>query len=112
MNLGYRVNAASPVAVSTGIPVTWQQTPTHAYVAFNWSPDDQFVPDVSVNGGPFHSTTWPFDPVTNGWRTIAVEVPLSEVHTGINTITFRTPRDTVVSNVNILLIAAAPVPQT
>ena len=57
-----------------------------------------------------HTTTWPFDSATFGWRTIAVPVPLSEVVDGANTISFTSVDETVISNVNVILIAGSPVP--
>ena len=107
--LGYRVGTAGRTFQVAG--VYWSQTPTTALVLMNWqSQIPMTVPSVSVNGGPWHDTAWPFDPTTFGWRTIAVPVPLSEVHAGTNTITLKSPVDIVVSNINLGLIVAAPVP--
>lgn len=114
-NLGWRITA-TPVALHT-LPVFQLQTPTSVIVTFNYwisccQPEFN-VPQVRVNGGPWHATTP--RPVDNGdsWSTIAVPVPLSEVLTSnvSNLIEFRTGGSTeVVSNVNIILIAGAPVP--
>ena len=49
-------------------------------------------------------------PSFSGWRTFGVEVPVSEIRTGTNTVTMRTSDETAMSNLNIGLIAAEPVP--
>jgi hypothetical protein len=90
--------------------VTWKQTPTAALVTFSFFCEMTSVPTVSVNGHTAHATAWPFDSSAFTWRTLAVPVPLSEVHAGTNTVTFRDADNAVVANVNIALIAAAPVP--
>ena len=109
-DLGYSVGA-TPVAV-TAPGVYWLQTPTKAYVAFNWFAVTQSVPSVSVNGGPWHDTPWPFDSESYTERTIAVPISMSEVKTGDNTIQFKWngSGSTAVANINIILIAASPVP--
>jgi hypothetical protein len=109
--LGYRVEQ-SPVSMQAQ-NVHWLQTPTAAYVAFNWAPIDFNVPMVRVNGGPWHQTAWPYGTGPMFWRTYAVPVDLSELRTGTNTIEFQQvagAEPTVVANVNIILIAASPVP--
>ncbi len=110
VNLGYRVT--TDVTGVTAPGVYWTQTPTKQFVAFNWYPWDASVPSVRVNGGAWHDTPWPFDSETFVWRTIAVPVSLSEIHSGSNTIEFKYPTatGTVVSNVNVILIAATTVP--
>lgn len=109
--LGYRVEQ-SPVAVQAQ-NVHWLQTPTAAFVAFNWAPIEPSVPMVRVNGGPWHQTAWPYGGGPMFWRTYAVPIDLSELRTGANTIEFQQPggaQPTVVQNINIVLIAASPVP--
>jgi hypothetical protein len=108
MELGYRV---TPAGRSIQVPgVMRRQTPTGAIVTFNWYATTTTVPRIRVNAGTTRSTAWPFDGLTYGWRTIAVPVPLSEVVDGTNTIRFTPSTDTVISNVNLILIAGAPVP--
>lgn len=107
--LGYQTPTATLPTVQ---PVTWVQTPTTAEVTFNWFPFDPVVPGVSVNGGPVHTVVWPGSD-TFAWRTIAIPVPLAEIHQGVvNTITLSSNggQSTVVANINLALIAAAPVP--
>lgn len=98
-----------PVSGLHTVPVSRVQTPTAAYVLFNWFPWQGNVPDVRVNGGAWHGSAWPGGGAFS-WRTIAVPVPLSEVPDGVATVDFRGSGQTAVSNVNILLVAAAPVP--
>jgi hypothetical protein len=87
-----------------------RQQPTGALVTFGWFTYDQTVPDVRVNGGPWHSTAWPFDGTIFTERTLALPIDLSEVHDGTNTIEFRTSSTQVIHNVNLILVAGAPVP--
>lgn len=107
-NLGYRVDPGATVNL-TPTPVSWQQTPTTVYVGLNWWPEQAAVPSVSVNGGAFQTIPWPGGE-TFGWRTVAIPVPFSDVHAGANTIAVRWSGSTTtaISNVNLILIAAAP----
>ncbi len=110
LNLSYRVTT-NPTAV-TAPGVYWNQAPTKQFVAFNWFSWEAAVPSVRVNGGQWHDTPWPFDSETFVWRTIAVPVPMSEVKPGNNMIEFKFSgaNGTTVANVNLILIAAGPVP--
>ena len=67
-------------------------------------------PRVSVNGGPYHATAWPFDAKTYTERTISVPIPLSEIHNGTNSISFQSDFGVVVHDVSLVLVNAAPVP--
>jgi hypothetical protein len=109
--LGYLVGS-EPVALRAP-GVYWLQDPTKSFVGLNWFPYETTVPDVSINGGPWHETAWPFaedEPFM--WRTYAIPIPNGEIRAGDNTIEMRYSGDdgTVVANVNIILIAASPVP--
>jgi hypothetical protein len=104
-NLGWKVTN-TPLLVRT-VPVYRLQTPTAALVTFNWNPQASVVPSVRLNGGPWHDTAW-YGGGTFGWRTMGVSVPVSEVHDGVNTIEFKSTADTVVTNVNAILIAGSP----
>ena len=110
-NLGYQVG---PAPVTLQVPnVHWVQDPSTVLIGLNWFPDQPIVPSVSVNGNPAHTVVWPFDPETSGWRTIGIQVPLSEIkRDATNTVTISAGQAMVVSNVNIILLAAAPVPPT
>jgi hypothetical protein len=108
-NLGYLLSANTPR--SFDVPgVFRRQTPTGALATFQWAAGDQTVPSFRVNGGPVHTTAWPFDATINTDRTIAVPIDVSEVHDGTNTIEFTSGTDTVVHNINLILVAGAPVP--
>ncbi len=108
--LGYNVDNGADRTVSAD-NVHWLQTPTTAYIGMNWFPfEGPDVPSVSINGGPFHTIAWPFDSTTYVWRTIAIPIPVGEVKEGTNTITLRNASRTVIANINVILIAASPVP--
>lgn len=110
VQLAYRVTT-DPTAV-TAPGVYWDQTPTKQFINFNWYTWDQTVPSVRVNGGVWHDTPWPFDSQTFSWRTIAVPISLSELKQGTNTIEFKFAggNGTIMSNVDVVLIAATAVP--
>ena len=109
INLGWPLSStSSPTLQVTG--VGWSQTPKTALVTFSFWGEQTVVPSVSVNGLPAHSMSWPFDGDTFTWRTIGIEVPVSEVRGGTNSLTFTTSDYGSIANVNLALIAAAPVP--
>jgi hypothetical protein len=110
VNLGWGVSPNKPLTL--GVPgVTWAQTPTTVLVTFNFFCEATVVPNVSVNGLPAHATPWPYPGGTDfTYRTIAVPVALSEIHPGTNILTFTANDNAAIANVNIALIAAAPVP--
>jgi hypothetical protein len=105
-NLGWKITA-TPTLLRT-VPVYRLQTPTSALVTFNWNPQASVVPSLRINGGPWHDTAW-FGGGIYAWRTLAVSVPVSEIVDGVNTIEFKSSSDTVVSNVNAILVAASTV---
>lgn len=106
---GYDVGSGGTTVSAPG--VFWNQTPSKQFIAFDWFALDASVPSVSVNGGAFHTTAWPFDSETFTERTIAVPVALSELHAGSNTITLKYAGGTTsVQNINVILLAATPVP--
>lgn len=112
-NLGWKVTS-TPVALHT-LPVFQLQTPTSVLVTYNYwvqgFPVDHTIPQFRLNGGPWHVTAPPTD-ASDGWATIGVTVPLSEVLTNnvSNLIEFRSGgTQQVVSNVNVILIAGSPV---
>jgi hypothetical protein len=109
MSTGYTVTPGTTRLFS--VPgVTWLQTPTGGQAVFSWFAFDQNVPSVRVNGGVWHDTVWPFDPVVGTERTISVPLAVSELHTGTNTIEFKNATGTVLHNISIIAVAAAPVP--
>ena len=93
--------------------VFWLQEPTKSFVGLNWFPYEALVPSVRVNQGAWHDTPWPFaDDESYAWRTLAIPIPFEEIRDGDNTIEvkYAGADGTVVANVNIILIAASPVP--
>ena len=110
VNLGYFVDT-KPIAV-TAPGVHWDSTPTKQFVTFNWFAEDPNVPSVRINGGAWQTIAWPFDNQTYVWRTIAVPINFADIHTGNNTIELKHPTTTgtVISNINLTLIAATNVP--
>jgi hypothetical protein len=105
VNLGYLLDATGSLNVDG---VYWEHTPSQAYVGFNFWNNSAAIPTVRVNGGPWHTMAWPFDGAAS-WRTIAIPIPLNELRPGTNTIEFQGAYEVVVSNINIILINAAPV---
>lgn len=112
--LGYLVSGTTERVLTTGQSVTKLQDPTNCAVLFNATPTQGTVPDVRINGGTWIHTTWPGFTSENIYKAFDVTVPCSEVHYGTpNTISFKgnnPPGDIIVTNVNLLLVAAAPVP--
>jgi hypothetical protein len=109
--LGYVVHEEPTDLVAPG--VYWLQEPTKSFVGLNWFPYEALVPSVRVNEGAWHDTPWPFaDDETFVWRTLAIPIPFEEIRDGDNTIEVKYAGGdgTVVANVNIILIAASPVP--
>lgn len=109
LNLGYRVDDTPRALTAKG--VYWDKTPTAAYVLFNLYVAGITFPDVRINGGPWHTQSWPYpDQNTNAVHTFAFPIPFSEVHAGDNVVEFRSQPGTsvVVMNVNVGLINATP----
>jgi hypothetical protein len=110
-------SAANPVT-KTVTGVRHDQTPTGALAVFNFYAFTQTAPSISINGGPFINTPWPYtgDTQTYSWRSIAIPTAgfgtnPGQVHDGTNTITFTsTDTSTQIGNVSIILVAAAPIP--
>ncbi len=110
--LGYELKPNEVLTLRTALPVTVQQTPTAAYVTLNWSSFNRSVPEVRVNGGAWVQMPYPFaaDDPAGFWETVAIPISFSDVMLGARaTIEFRGAQ-AVISNVNLTLINAAPVP--
>jgi len=107
--VGYLVGTGPITLNVTG--VHRDQTPTGALLVLNTYSFAAVVPSVSINGGPWIDTPWPFDPQTYSWRSLAIPIPLEQVHDGANTITLKSAdSSTIVANLSIILVAASPVP--
>ncbi len=103
--VGYSVGSLPVTLVVPGVHSV--QPPTGALVLFNSYSFDPATPSISVNGGAF------INPPSFGdsWQSIAVPVPLDQIHDGTNTIAFKANgAGTVVANISIILVAGAPVP--
>jgi len=114
-NLGYRLTPDTNLSFNVnGVHWTpWGQTnPTGAIVTLNWFAVDDNVPSVRVNGGPWVATAWPFsDGAHTMWRSIAVPISLANVSNGgSNVIEVSNSTNTVVSNINLIVVAGSPVP--
>jgi hypothetical protein len=60
-----------------------------------------------LNNGPWHAVPWPYpDNTTYSWRTLAVPISLSEVHTGTNTVQFRASGGAVIANIDLIMAGA------
>jgi hypothetical protein len=104
--VGYAVGSSVTLSV-TG--VHHDQTPTGALVVFNTWSYTPVNPSISLNGGAWIDT--PFVFAENGWQSLAVPVPLDQVHDGTNTIAFKSiDGGTVVANISLIIVAGAPVP--
>lgn len=80
-----------------------------ALLEFNWYAQSDTVPTVSLNGNAAISTTWPSGWWDYVWHTIAVPVPLSQVVTGQNSISFGNNAGGV-ANVDLILQGAGGTP--
>ena len=114
VNLGYQLTSSGRSFAVNGVQWTpWgQNNPTGAIVTLNWFALDDSVPSVRVNSGPWIASPWPFsDGQHTMWRSIAVPISLADVSNGgSNVIEMTYPTSTVVSNVNLIVIAGSPVP--
>ena len=89
------------------------KTPTAAYVLFNsYSIGSNQYAQVSVNGGPMIATPWDKGDAAYTIYSLAVPVPLDQLHTDgqPNTLTFSASDHVNVANVNIVLVNAQTVP--
>jgi hypothetical protein len=112
-NLGYLVSTGTSFNVNGVHWTPWgSNNPTGAIVTLNWWARENEVPSVRVNGGPWKSTPWPFsDGQYTMWRSIAVPIDLANVNNGgPNVIEMTYNGTTVVSNINLIVIAGSPVP--
>jgi hypothetical protein len=112
LGLGYLVGPGTTARLTT-LPVFRKQTPTGAIVTFNWWAEvDPVVPSFKLNGHQY-TPAWPYTTENQGWgwRTIDVPVDLAHVPDGPNVLEFTSSVGQIVANVNVILIAGAPVPR-
>jgi len=107
--VGYLIGTGPTTLTVNG--VHRDQTPTGALVVLNTYSFAAVIPSISINNGPPINTPWPYDTQTYSWRSIAIPVPLDQIHDGTNTITLTSADDsTIAANISIILVAASPVP--
>ena len=106
---GYKVGTGDVTLPVNG--VRRDQTPTGALVVLNTYSFAATIPSIRINGGPWIDTAWPSWGTTFSWMSMAIPVPLDQIHDGNNTLTFKSGDDsTTIANISIILVAAAPVP--
>jgi hypothetical protein len=107
--VGYQIGRGPTTLTVPG--VRRDQTPTGALVVLNTYSFGATVPSVSVNGNAFIDTPLPPQFSTYGWESLAIPVPLQQVHDGANTLTFTSAdSSTTIANISIILVAGAAVP--
>jgi hypothetical protein len=109
--IGWDSTPASPANLNT-LPMTAANiaAATGSFLLFNFGKDIQpTVFTYTING---HPNTAPTPLASNliGMRTLAVPVPLNQLVAGSQNIRLSSDQNMVVSNVNVVLVAAAPVP--
>ena len=109
--IGWDTTPASPANLTT-LPMTAANiaASTSAILVFNFGKDT--LPSTfnyTINGNP-NSAPYPLTSNSVGWRSLAVPVPLSQLVAGPQNIRLASNVNMWVQNVNIVLVAAAPVP--
>ena len=107
--VGFQIGTG-PVALT--VPdVRREQPPTGALVVLNTYSFAQTIPSVSVNGNPYITTPWPAGLSSFAWYTLAIPVPLDQLHDGNNTLEFTSSDgSTTIANISLILVAASSVP--
>jgi hypothetical protein len=107
--VGYQLGTGPLTLTVTG--VRRDQPPTGALIVLNTYSFAPTVPSVSINGNPYIPTPWPAGWTTYAWSSIAIPVPLDQIHDGTNTLTFKSADgSTLISNISIILVAGSAVP--
>ncbi|MCU1501939.1 MAG: hypothetical protein JWM12_1293, partial [Ilumatobacteraceae bacterium] len=105
---GYQIGTGPQSFTVTGVT---KGSATKAKVVFNDYTFDAGPTMVSINGHAAVAADWRSTDATFAWRSVSVEVPLSDVVGGDNTLTFTSgSASTIIANVSLILVAAAPVP--
>ncbi|HZQ35580.1 MAG TPA: hypothetical protein VFD32_06580 [Dehalococcoidia bacterium] len=108
VNLGYAVSNQAPTTLAVA-GLADPGTAQKALLTLNLFPFEARSFQYQLNGGAWHDSGWPFGPdTTYQWNTLALPVPLSELHAGQNAIALRlTAADTwVVANLDLILVGA------
>ncbi|MGZ4738211.1 MAG: hypothetical protein ACXVLM_03055 [Ilumatobacteraceae bacterium] len=107
--VGFQVGTGPLTLTVAG--VRRDQNPTGALIVLNTYSFAATVPSVSVNGNAPIDTAWPASFGTYAWYSLAIPIPLDQVHDGTNTLTFTSgDGSTTVANISIILVAASSVP--
>jgi hypothetical protein len=110
LNLGWITRPSDPARLTT-LPMTAANisAATSALLMFNFGYDAISTFTYTINGHA-RSAPSPFPPSAVTWRSVALPVPLTDLVDGPQSIVLNGDREMIVANVNIVLIAAAPVP--
>jgi hypothetical protein len=109
--VGWEATPSSPAKLTT-LPMTAQNiaAATNSNLLFNFG---MFVTpatfNYTINGHP-HTAPSPLGPALVAMRSLAVPIPLSDLIPGSQNILLSSDAPIVVSNINIVLVAAATVP--
>jgi hypothetical protein len=109
--IGWDSTPSSPANLMT-LPMTTQNisAATGAFLLFVFGKDTTPTTfNYTINGHP-NTGGYPLDPVSKGMRTLALPIPLNQLVGGPQNILLSSNVDMQVSNVNIVLVAAATVP--
>jgi hypothetical protein len=112
--MGWDTSPSSPANLNT-LPMTAENIAAarSAYLLFNNNNADPATFNYTINGNA-NSAPSPYPPATTqpmkGARTLALPIPLNQLVAGPNNIRLSADVNITFQNVNIVLVAAAPVP--
>lgn len=109
--LGWETTPSSPAKLQS-LPMTTQdiQASASALLMFNYGLFNQISTFNYTINGHANSVPSPVPASARGMRSVALNVPLNQLVNGPQSIVINGNQDMLVSNVNIVLVAAAPVP--
>ncbi|MCU1501938.1 MAG: hypothetical protein JWM12_1292 [Ilumatobacteraceae bacterium] len=106
---GYDIGKDPTTFTLTG--VRWDQTPTKAKVVLNVYSFERTPTSVRLNGHDVVVSDWRPTDSAYAWRSLSIEVPVADVVQGDNKLTLTSDSEsTIIANVSLILVAAAPVP--
>jgi hypothetical protein len=110
LNLGWNTTPSSPANLTT-LPMSADgiARATSALLLFNYGNANVSTFNFTINGHA-NTVTSPVPTALTGWKSVALPVPLDQLRAGPASLLLSADRDVVVTNVNIVLIAGAPVP--
>jgi hypothetical protein len=110
-NLGWNTTPSAPAQVET-LPMTAENIDAarSALLMFNYGLFSQISTfSYNINGQQFSAPS-PVWSQLRGMRSVALDVPLSALRPGPQTVRISGNNEMVIANINIVLVAAAPVP--